>query len=179
MLHSEINDGVATVTIDNPPHNILTCTVLESLRASLAALAREPALRVLVLRAGGDNFSAGADVEEHLPPTYEHMIPEFIATVVAVREFPVPVIAAVQGKCLGGGFEIVQPCDLIIATDDAVFGQPEIRLGVMAPAACVLLPRAIGWTRAAELLFTGDTIGAVDAYRVGLLNAVVSADELG
>ena len=123
------------VTLDHPPVNILKRSVLKALRSELASLALVTELRVLLLQAEGKHFSAGADVGEHLPSEFETMIPEFLDTVRAVLEFPLPVLASVQGKCLGGAFELIQVADFVVASEDAVLGQPEIVLGVLPPAA--------------------------------------------
>jgi cyclohexa-1,5-dienecarbonyl-CoA hydratase len=130
-----------------------------------------------VVRADGPHFSAGADVAEHLPPHDRELIPRFMAAIRALNEFPLPVLAAVRGRCLGGGFELAQAADLILAGASALFGQPEIVLGVSAPAACALLPGRIGASRAAALLFTGDSIDAAAAHASGLVYAVF-ADEV-
>ncbi len=167
------DSSIGVITLDNPPLNILTRAVLAGLRQELAALATEPGLRVLILRAEGKHFSAGASVEEHLPPICEDMIGEFGETVLALRDFPLPVLAAVRGRCLGGGFELVQAADLVVAADDAVFGQPEIALGVFPPAACALLPPLTGAARAAELLFTGESLTAAEAEAAGIVRRVV------
>jgi cyclohexa-1,5-dienecarbonyl-CoA hydratase len=165
--------GVGTLVFSNPPLNILTQALLADIRAGLAELAEDRSLRVLLLRAEGDHFSAGADVGEHLPPRVETLIPEFLETVRAIAEFPVPVIAVVRGRCLGGGFEIALAADWIFAGESATFGQPEIRLGVIAPAACALLPRRCAPGVAAEILFTGDSLGAGRALVTGLVHRVV------
>ncbi|NIU62892.1 MAG: hypothetical protein GWN66_19050, partial [Pseudomonas stutzeri] len=128
--------------------------------------------------AEGKHFSAGADVSEHLPPTYEDLIPEFLDTVAAIDTFPLPVVAAVQGKCLGGGFELAMAADIIVAGEGASFGQPEILLGVLPPAACALLPDICSPGVAAELVFTGDPLRAQDAQRAGLVTRVVPDAEL-
>ncbi len=171
-------EGVGRLTLDHPPLNILTRAVLAELRAGLARATDLPSLRVLLLSARGRHFSAGADVEEHLPPEHSQLIPEFVATIREVVEFPLPVIAAVQGRCLGGGFELAQAADLIVAAEDALFGQPEIQLGVLAPAACAVLPRLVGRGAAAELLLTGDPIDAAEAHRLGLVARVVAPDRV-
>ena len=165
--------GTATLMLDHPPLNILTRTVLGTLRGCLDGLAADPTLRVLVLGAAGKHFSAGADVGEHLPPTWQAMIPEFLATIRQLRAFPVPVIAAVRGRCLGGGFELVLGADLVVAGEGASFGQPEIVLGVTPPAACALLPALAGPARAAELVYTGDPMSADEARAAGLVARVV------
>jgi len=170
--------AIGFVTLNSPPLNILTRNVLAVVRRELAALAREPALRVVVLRAEGRHFSAGASVEEHLPPACDALIGEFGETVLALRDFPLPVIAAVRGRCLGGGFELVQAADLVLAADDAVFGQPEIGLGVLPPAACALLPALVGRPLAAELIFTGASLTAAEAQAAGIVRRVVPGAEL-
>lgn len=172
------DERVGRLTLNDPPLNILSRALMGRIRTALASLAAEESLGALLLSAAGPNFSAGADVKEHLPPEHRELIPEFIETIETLVAFPVPVIAAVQGRCLGGGFELVQAADLIVAGESAVFGQPEIRLGVIAPAACALLPRLGLGPAADELLFTGDSISAEEAHRLGLVRSVVADEEL-
>ena len=176
LVKSAVEGGVATVTLDHPPLNVLTRALGEDLRSTLETLASRDDLRVLILAAAGKHFSAGADVGEHLPPTYRAMIPEFVRTVEAVAAFPVPVIAAVRGRCLGGGFELAQAADLIVAGEGAAFGQPEIQLAVTAPIASVLLPRLVPPGVAAEILYTGEPITAERAREAGLVQRVVPDD---
>ncbi len=177
-IKSALADGIGRVVINNPPLNILTREVMAALRAELGKLESEPSIRVLVLEGEGKHFSAGADVAEHLPPDFEQMIPEFLDTVSAIETFPVPVIAAVQGRCLGGGFELVLGADLLIATESAKLGQPEIMLGVIPPAACALLPDLCSRGTAAEIVYTGDAISARQAFDAGLAWKVVPDDQL-
>ncbi len=173
MVQTNITGGVATLTLDSPPLNILTRAALREIREAFAQFGTHADLRVVVITANGKHFSVGADVAEHLPPQDRELIPEFVATVEAIASFPQPVIAAVRGRCLGGGFEVVQAADMAIAGESAQFGQPEIVLGVTAPAACVMLPRRTAPGMAAELLFTGDSIDARRAKDAGLVLAVV------
>jgi cyclohexa-1,5-dienecarbonyl-CoA hydratase len=111
-----------------------------------------------------------------MPPEYEEMIPEFIETIGAIDSFPLPVIAAVRGRCLGGGFELIQPADFVIAGESARLGQPEIMLGVLPPAACALLPQICAPSIAAEIVLTGDAIDAARAAECGLVWEVVADD---
>lgn len=171
-------DGVARLTLRHPPLNILTRAVLEELNEALAGLETRPELRVLLLEAGGRHFSAGADVGEHLPPRHRDLIPGFLATIQRLLRFPAPVIAAVRGRCLGGGFELVQAADLVVAAESAAFGQPEIALGLVAPAACALLPTLIAPALAAELVLTGEPIDARRAFERGLVARVVPDADL-
>ena len=177
-IKTGLDGGVATLTLDHPPLNVLTLAMARELRLALANLAADGSLRVLVIAAEGKHFSAGADVGEHLPPTYREMIPEFVETLDALVTFPLPVVAAVRGRCLGGGFELAQCADVIVAGEGATFGQPEIVLGVTAPIACVLLPRRASPGIAAELLFGGDTLSAVRAQAAGLVQHVVHDDQV-
>jgi cyclohexa-1,5-dienecarbonyl-CoA hydratase len=173
-----IEDGVGTLTLSHPPLNILTRDLLREVREAFERLSGAPGLRVALLRAEGKHFSAGADVGEHLPPAFAQMIPEFMQTIGAVRDFPLPVVAAVRGRCLGGGFELVQGADLIVAGEGASFGQPEIMLGVIPPTACALLPTLCGSGRAAAIAFTGDPLTAAEAERAGLVAKVVPDDRV-
>ncbi len=172
-LKSTYEDGIGRLVLDHPPLNILTRELMRELRVKLGGLAGEETLRALVLGAEGKQFSAGADVGEHLPPEYKELIPEFIETVKALHGFPLPVIAAVRGRCLGGGFELVQAADIVIAGAGAVFGQPEIALAVSPPAACALLPELCPPGLAADLVLSGDTISAEEAMSAGLVRRVV------
>jgi cyclohexa-1,5-dienecarbonyl-CoA hydratase len=173
MIRERIDGGVATLTLDHPPLNVLTRALLGQLREAFARLAGRSDLRAVVLTAEGRHFSAGADVSEHLPPTYRTLIPELVETIERVLTFPLPVFAAVRGRCLGGGFELIQAADVVVAGEGASFGQPEILLGVTAPIACVLLPRRVAAGVAAELLFTGDPLPARRALETGLVQRVV------
>jgi cyclohexa-1,5-dienecarbonyl-CoA hydratase len=177
-IRTALQDGIGTLTLCHPPLNILTRAMLAELRESLGRLEAERGLKVLVVAADGKHFSAGADVGEHLPPQYRELIPEFVETVRAIAEFPAPVLAAVRGRCLGGGFEVAQAADLIVAGEGASFGQPEIVLGVLPPAACALLPGLCAPGLAAELVLTGDAITARRAEAAGLVVRVVPDDRI-
>jgi cyclohexa-1,5-dienecarbonyl-CoA hydratase len=177
-VRMEVDEGIATLTLDHPPLNVLTRAVLRELREASLGLRDETGIRAVVLAATGKHFSAGADVGEHLPPAFRDLIPEMVGTVEAVASLPVPVIAAVRGRCLGGGFELVQAADIIVAGEGASFGQPEILLGVTAPIACALLPRRGPYGHAAEILFTGDPIGATRAAASGFVQRLVPDDQV-
>ncbi len=172
-IHVTVADGIGTLVLSDPPLNILSRAVLAELRTRLRDLAEDRKLRVLLLQAEGKHFSAGADVGEHLPPEYEEMIPEFLDTITLLAEFPTPVIAAVRGRCLGGGFELALAADFIVAGEGAVFGVPEILLGVLPPVACALLPESVPPSAASELIYTGDTLTAREAADLGIVRRVV------
>lgn len=173
-----VDEGIAHLVLHDPPLNILTRALLAELRSRLDELQADRSIRVLLVSAEGEHFSAGASVEEHLPGAVEEMIPDFMETIRAVDRFPLPVIFAVHGRCLGGALELVASGDMIIAATDALFGVPEIRLGVLPPAACIQLPRLVSAGVAAELIYTGSPIDAETARRVGLVLRVVPGEDL-
>ena len=177
-VHTSVEDGIGCLVLDEPPLNILSQKLLGEMRDELAKLEQDHSLRVLVMSAEGKHFSAGADVGEHLPPAFEQMIPEFIETIAAIDSFPLPVIAAVKGRCLGGGFEVAQAADMIVAGEGAMFGQPEILLGVLPPAACAVLPDICSAGQAAEIVFSGEALTASQAQQAGLVLRVVPDDEV-
>src|SRR5205807_5082310 len=115
-------------------------------------------------------FSAGVAVEEHVPETVSEMLDCFHSVFRALSQISKPVIAVVDGPALGGGCELVCACDIVIASERARFGQPEIKLGVFPPVAAILLPRIIGEKRARELILLGEMIDAAEALRLGLVN---------
>ena len=173
--------GVALVTIDRPDSlNALSFALLAQLVAALRALDAEPACRCVVLTGAGSRaFAAGADIRELADQT-----PESLAAGGGfdhwdeLREIGLPIIAAVRGYALGGGCELALACDLIVAGEDAQFGQPEITLGVIPGAGGTQrLTRAIGKARAMEMILTGRSITAREAEAAGLVSLVVPAEE--
>jgi len=177
-FHVTATDGIGRLTLDDPPHNILTRAAMGTLREGLGELAGHADLRVAVLEARGPHFSVGASVPEHLPPEHEEMIPEFGRTILDLLTFPLPLVAAVRGRCLGGGCEVALAADLVMAAEGAEFALPEIRLGVIPPAACALLDDQGHRGAVSELLFTGDGVDAAAAREAGLVHRVVPADDL-
>jgi cyclohexa-1,5-dienecarbonyl-CoA hydratase len=174
----DMTDGVAFLTLNRPPLNILNLAVIRELADKLDALAGQTSLKALVLCANGKAFCAGVDVADHLPERVEPMIREFCGLFTHLRAFPLPTIAVVQGAALGGGTELAVACDLVLAGASARFGQPEIRLGVFPPIAAALFPHLISYQQAARLLFTGETLPARDAAQLGLITFAVADEEV-
>ncbi len=172
----DINDGVATLTLNRPPLNILTLAMIRQLANALDTVAQQTWLKAMVLAANGKAFCAGVDVADHTPERTEPMIREFCALFMRLRMLPT--IAVVQGAALGGGTELAVACDQVLATTSARFGQPEIKLGVFPPIAAALFPHLIGYQQAARLLFSGEMITASEAARLGLVTYVAADDEL-
>jgi enoyl-CoA hydratase len=178
------NGPVATIIL-NRPHalNALNARLLRELEAALAELGADPEVRLLVITgAGSKAFCAGADLTELAAKTPEEgrALASWIQRIFnAVEGMRKPVLAKIQGFCLAGGFELAMACDFRIAADTAVFGQPEVNLGMVPGAGGTKrLPRLIGKTKALELLMTGERINAAEAARLGLINAVVPVEQL-
>ncbi len=146
--------------------------MIEALHEALTQYRRHVMLRGVILDAEGPHFSFGASVEEHLPAKCAAMLASLHALLLEMLEFPVPVLVAVQGQCLGGGLELALACGRIFAAPGAQFGQPEIKLGVFAPAASALLPYRVNQPDAEDLLLTGRSIAAEEALAMGLVQAV-------
>jgi enoyl-CoA hydratase len=173
-------DGVALVTLDRPEVlNALNFALIEQLTDALEALDRDPACRVIVLTGAGERaFAAGADIPElaRQSPTSLTLDDHFHRWE-RLKRIRKPIIAAVRGFALGGGCELAMTCDLIVAGEDAQFGQPEIKLGVMPGAGGTQrLTRAIGKAKAMELILTGRNLSAREAEAHGLVSSVVPAE---
>lgn len=152
-----------------PKANLIDAAMISALDSALSHYLSEPTLSCVLLDAQGPHFSFGASVEEHLPEQCAAMLDGLHQLIIKMLESPVPILAAVNGQCLGGGLEVVCGASRIFAATDAKFGQPEIKLGVFAPAASCLLPERIGQANAEDLLFSGRTISAQEALRMGLV----------
>jgi len=167
--------GVARVALDRPPLNVIDFASAESVADAIEQAARATDTSVLVLSGTGKAFCAGVDVRDHLPDRGAEMLHAFHRVCRMLLDAPVPVIAAVHGAALGGGCELTLCCDMVVASDAATFGLPEIRLAVFPPLAAVALPRMIPTQVATEMLLTGRILDAAEAHRVGLVNRVAPA----
>jgi len=174
----DITQDIARVTLNRPPLNILTLDIIRELDTVLGEVADKTNLKAVVLAANGKAFCAGVDVADHTPDKVEPMIREFGQLFIRMRTLPMPTIALVQGAALGGGCELAIACDLVIAAESAKFGQPEIKLGVFPPIAAALFPQLIGHQQTARLLFSGETINAAEAVRLGLATYLAADDDL-
>ncbi len=172
---------VCTIILNRPPLNIIDVEMMVEIQAvlrDLEVVEHNSDIRVVVFRATGKAFSAGVSVQDHTPDKICEMIPRFHDIFRLLARTEKIIVAAVHGVCLGGGFELVSMCDLVVATETAQFGQPEIRLGQPPPVGVILLPYLIGYRRAAELVLTGASIGAREAQALGLVNRVVPEAQL-
>jgi enoyl-CoA hydratase/carnithine racemase len=168
-------------TLDRPPLNLFEPTLIRAVRDRFAELAADRATRVVVIAGSGRAFTAGMDVRvlrDLDAARARELITELHDAIAAVHRAPFPVIAAVNGPCLGAGFELALACDLRVAASSASFGLPEVRVGVPSVIQAALLPPMIGPGRAAEMLLTGAPITAAQALDWGLVNRVVPGERL-
>ena len=178
-----MEERVAVLTINHPPANTLNHQAMGELQAALARLKQDAAAKVAVITGAGAHFCAGADVKEIAqltsPQEAQLIASEGQAIITAIQRLGKPVIAAINGFCLGGGCELALACHLRVAGEQARLGQPEINLGIIPGfGGTQRLPRLVGKAKAIELILTGDLITAQDALRIGLVNKVVSSSEV-
>jgi len=175
----EKKDGITKLIINRPPVNVINFETLLEINNTLEKLAGDDETRVLLIRGSGSRaFCAGIEVKDHVGDMMPKMMVEFGRLFRLLRNLGKPSIAVVNGIALGGGCEIIIGCDFAVASEKAEMGQPEIKLGGLAPAAAALLPRMIGEKKALELILIGDSIKAREAERLGLVNRVVTEEEL-
>lgn len=175
----EKQEGIAKLTINRPPVNVINYDTLVEINTALEELGKDEATKVLLIRGSGNRaFCAGVEVKDHLGEMMPKMMREFDRMFRLLRSLGKPSIAVVNGVALGGGCELVAGCDMAIASEKAVLGQPEIKLGGLAPAAAPLFPRIMGEKRAFELILLGENVSAREAERIGLVNKVVAEEEL-
>lgn len=178
-IQASLLGPVYSIELNRPPLNIIDIAMMEEMQAALREADADPGVRVTAFRgAGGKAFSAGVSIQDHTPDRIEEMIRCFHGLFRQLARTDKVTLAVVHGHCLGGGFELASMCDLVVASEDAQFGQPEIKLGQLAPVGVILLPHLIGYRKAAELLLTGSNIDAQQAQALGIVNRVVPAERL-
>jgi cyclohexa-1,5-dienecarbonyl-CoA hydratase len=173
----ERDGALLRVRLARPKANIVDAAMIAALHDAFAAYRKQVGLRAVLLDAEGPHFSFGASVEEHLPDRCATMLASLHALILAMLEFPAPILVVVRGQCLGGGLEIALAGGPIFAAPDAQLGQPEMKLGVFAPAASCLLPYRVNQPAAEDLLFSGRSIGGEEAKAIGLVQVSVADPE--
>jgi enoyl-CoA hydratase/carnithine racemase len=182
-VQTDITDGVATLRIDGRTHlNLLGPAVVRALVDRVKHCGDDENLSAIVLRGAGDRaFSAGVDLHEMKdldPLAAEVFIRSLHAAARGLLDAPLPVVACIGGPCLGGALELALACDIRVASDDAIFGLPEVRVGLPSVIEASLLPPTVGLGRARKMILTGETIDAAEALRIGLVDQVVTRDQL-
>ena len=174
---TERDGALLRLRLARPKANIVDAAMIAALHDAFSAHRADHGLRGVLLDAEGPHFSFGASVEEHVAERCAAMLAALHALIIAMVEFPVPILTAVRGQCLGGGLEVVLAGGPIFATADAKLGQPEMALGVFAPAASVLLPYRVNQPNAEDLLFSGRSVSGEEARAMGLVQVVADDPE--
>jgi len=177
-IEVSIEKGLGTITLNRPPVNILNIAMMEEINDALDSWQGDKDLKVVLFNAKGKCFSAGVDVGEHMGDLASKMIEVFHGMFRRMDKLGALTMASVYGSCLGGGCELAVFCDLVLASESAKFGQPEIQVGVLPPIAVQIMPRIIGRKAAADLIFSGKIISAEEALSIGLINKVVKEEDL-
>jgi enoyl-CoA hydratase/carnithine racemase len=177
-VHIRQRDGMLWLILDRPPLNIVTTQTLDELTHAMRGALQRPPRLLVVTGAGERAFSAGVDIRDHLDGREREMLRAVYDNCAAFEELRsqgIPSVALVKGYALGGGCELAALCDTVIARDDAVFGLPEITLGVFPPVAAAYFPSLIGYHATMRLILTGETVKAAEAFRLGLVHQVLPA----
>lgn len=182
-FENRANGAIARLVIDNESKlNTLNSALMEQLAAAVEGLAARSDLRAVVLAGqGARSFIGGADIAEMAAldaATARAYIARIHRICQSLRSLPVPAIACIRGFCLGAGLEIAAACDLRVAADDAIFGMPEVRLGIPSVVEAALLPMLVGWGRARQVLLLGETFPAAEVATWGLVERVVPSGDL-
>jgi cyclohexa-1,5-dienecarbonyl-CoA hydratase len=168
-----VDYDVARLTLARPPLNILTIDMMQEIGVVLDDAVERASLKVVLVEGDGKAFCAGVDVADHVGERVKPMLEAFHGIFRRLRRLRCVTVAAVRGAALGGGAELATFCDVVVAAEDATFGQPEIKVGVFPPVAALHYPRRIGVARTLGLLLSGEVLSAPDALRVGLVDRVV------
>lgn len=161
-----------SLVLNRPPLNVMNIAMMKEMNAALDELKDHSRAKVFLIRGEGKAFSAGVDVADHTVDKVDEMMHEFLRIFELLHGIVIPTIAVVDGAALGGGCEVAIYCDMVVASERAKFGQPEIKVGVFPPIAAAMFPRLIRRNRSLELLMNGETLPAAEAERIGLINKV-------
>jgi cyclohexa-1,5-dienecarbonyl-CoA hydratase len=176
-IWSEAEGRLLRLRLNRPKANLVDAAMIAALDAALASNSGNGQLSAVILDAEGTHFSFGASIEEHLPGQCAAMLAGLHSLVLRIIEFPVPLLVVVRGQCLGGGLEVALAGHLMFVAPDAALGQPEMKLGVFAPAASCLLPELIGPVRSLDLLVSGRSITGTEAAAMGIAHEAAADPE--
>ncbi len=177
-LTIEKRDGVAKIIVNRPPLNIYDVGTLNEITVALENAETDDSVKIIVVTGAGEKaFSAGVEIEDHFPDKIHETLDSFHRVFCVLTEITKPTIAVVRGVAFGGGCELASACDIVLASEDAKFGQQEVKVGAIPTVATVLLPRIIGRRKAFEVIFTGNTFSAEEAMKMGLVNKVLKPSE--
>src|SRR6266516_1384380 len=171
-----LHNDILWLILDRPPLNILSIEMLDQLTAAMHDAIKHPPRLVVITGAGDRAFCAGVDIRDHLEGRHKEMLRavyDNCAAFEGLRSHNIPTVALVKGHALGGGCELAALCDTVIAHEDATFGLPEVKLGVLPPVAAAYFPSLIGYHTTLRLMLTGETLRASEARRLGLAHQVL------
>jgi cyclohexa-1,5-dienecarbonyl-CoA hydratase len=174
----EEKDGVVRIVLARPPLNILNIEMMGEICVALESLLEKDEVKVVAFFGEGKAFSAGVDVGEHLGESAKLMIEVFHRIFRLLVELEKPTVAVVGGAALGGGCELATFCDVVIASENAKFGQPEVSVGVFPPVAAALWQFIPSSKRALELILSGEVVSAEEAVKIGIVSRVVPPEKL-
>ena len=177
-LKFEKTDGVARITLNRPKFNMMNIDMMDEINHLLEGFVSDQDLKCVVIDAAGKHFCTGVEVGDHKPDKVGDMIATFNRIFELLEQIDVPVIAMVQGFCLGGGMELAIACDVIVADKGAKFGQPEIKVGFLPPYAAIRLPQLVGPAKAIEICTTGKFYSAEEARNLGMIAHVAQDEQL-
>ena len=175
----DTSTAVAHITLNHAPYNLLTIAMMQELAESIESLNGRGDVKCILLDSSQKVFSLGISREDSKPDRVFQTLDAFNSVFEAIKEISKPLVIVVNGQAVGAGSELIAFGDMIIATPNAKFAQPEVKLGVFPPFASVMLPALIGPKKTYELILTGQSLSAEDAARLGLVNRVVPEAELG
>lgn len=169
--------SVLSIKLSAGKANILGMAMMDEMGDALRQHADRSSMRMVLLSGGDENFSFGAAIDEHTKDRIGTMLPAFHSLIRMVASYPVPVVALVRGRCLGGAFELVLACHFVFATSDARFACPEIKLGVFPPVLAALGPARLPQPVVERLVLTGAEMDAAEAHRLGFVSAIVGHEK--
>jgi len=170
------DEDVVRIILDRPKHNVLDIPMMIELNAELEKIAADSSLKCVVITGEGKSFCAGVEVGDHKPDNVDMMVSTFNRIFELINMIDIPIIAAVNGACLGGGMELAIACDIVLASEKAIFGQPEIKLGFFPPYAALRLPELVGVAKAIEIVTTGQNYSAQQSKDLGFVSQVASVE---
>jgi cyclohexa-1,5-dienecarbonyl-CoA hydratase len=178
FIQFDVVNLIARISLNHPPYNVLTVPMMTELAQSIESLNGRGDIKAILLTSSQKTFSAGISLEDSRPDRVFQTLDAFNRVFTAIREISKPLIVVVNGPAIGAGSELVAFGDMVIATTNAKFAQPEVKLGVFPPFAAVMLPQTIGPKKTYELILTGEALSAEEALRLGFVNRVVPEADL-
>ena len=177
-INLQLSPPIAHIALSHPPVNVIDLQMMDELVAAFSQVDEAPSISTIVFSGAGKCFSTGADVAAHTPENIDAMLQKFHAVIRGVLSSGKITLAVVHGNCLGGAAELAMLCDVVITTESAAWGFPEIKLGCFPPVAGAALSALVGQKRAADLILTGRFVNGAEAASIGLATLAVPDDQL-